>query len=236
MHDDMRAKFDGSLQHRRGEGVVASQQRADVTRDGSQARDVGHFQLRVGRGFRPDQGRACGCRFHCGQIGHVHHHRAYAPLRQEFLCQYTQAGVTVIGNDDARSTGQAVEQQRHRGHPRSRGKCGLPALQRGQHVFQPVLGGIALALVFKTGDAFARRAVLEGGGQVDGWRQRASRGIGFAACVYRQRFGSHLCLRKGSQPAATSRKASRAASSVCAISVSPCADDRKPASKADGAR
>src|SRR3990167_3735689 len=112
----------------------------------------------------------------------------------------------------------------------------MPAFQHAEHRFQPVLGRIAFALVWVAGGALAGRTVLEGRGQVDGRRHRTGGGIGFTTRVHCKRFRSHLHLQEISQPAATSRKASRAASSVCAISVSPCADDRKPASNADGAR
>ena len=236
MHHHVGAELDRALQRWRGKSVVAGEQGAGLSRDRGKGGDVGNLQLWIGGCLRPDQGSACCCRLHRSQVGHVDGYGGDAALRQELLRQHAQAGVAVIRNDDARTGRQAVEQQRHRGHARTGCQCGVSAFQYAEHRLKTVLGRIAFALVLVAGHTLASRAVLEGRGQVDRWRQRAGGGIGFAARVDCQRFGSHLHLRKFSQLAATSRKASRAASSVCAISASPCADDRKPASKADGAR
>ena len=68
----------------------------------------------------------------------------------------------------------------------------LAAFQRRQGLAQAVVGRVALALVLVAGHAFAGRAVAEGGGEVDGWRDRAGGGVRFVADVDGHGFGAKL--------------------------------------------
>src|SRR5690606_11698867 len=109
------------------------------------------------------------------------------------------------------------------------------ALERGQCMFQPLLGRIVVALVQPLALVHAVRRMAEGGGEVERRRQRAGGGVGRAARMHGQGLEAQPAVH-GRAPCQSAAKASRAAAMVCSISASPCAEDTKPASKADGAR
>ena len=73
MHDDVRAQLEGALQDRRGEGVVHTQQAADLVREGSDGLDVRDRQERVRGCLHPhDLGaRAANHALGLGQVGQV---------------------------------------------------------------------------------------------------------------------------------------------------------------------
>ena len=57
VHDDVGAKREGPLQHRRRERVVAAQERAARMREPGERRDVAYAKERIRRRFQPEQAR-----------------------------------------------------------------------------------------------------------------------------------------------------------------------------------
>ena len=103
MHHHVRAQRQRPLQHRRGEGVVADQQRAVRVREPGQRARCRRSSAAGSTAF-PAQTSASGrCAARCDgiQVGHVHGDRLDAALRQEFVGQHPQAGVAVVRDEDA---------------------------------------------------------------------------------------------------------------------------------------
>ena len=107
-----------------------------------------------------------------------------AALGQELVRQEAQAAVAVVRNQQPRVAWQRFEQAGDRRHARCERQCRFAAFERGERGFEPVLGRVALALVFVAGDALTRRAMAERRRQMDRRRDRASFGVGSApACT-----------------------------------------------------
>ena len=125
----------------------------------------------------------------------------------------------------------------HRRHAGGERQRRFAAFERGERGFEAILGRVALALVFVAGDGVRRRA--HAGTSSTRWIGGATAPVSASgsapACTASVAGCNVVSMRSSRQPLAM-RKASRAASMVCAISASPCALDMKPASNADGAR
>ena len=192
MHRDIGAQGQRALQQRGGEGVVDHRQCAGGMRDLHQRSDVADLHARIGRRFDPDQRRlqrAGGA--DRVQVAHVDRHRLDAALGQILGAEHPQAGVAVVGNQQPRPVGQTFQQGADRRHAGGERQCILASFQRRQRLAQAVVGRVALALVLVAGDAFARRAVAEGGGEVDRRRHGAGGGVGRIAAMHGKGFGAH---------------------------------------------
>jgi hypothetical protein len=213
VHHHVGAMRDRVLQRRRGEGVVAGQQRALRVRQLRQRRQVGDAQLRVRGRFRPQQLRRRRDRgAHRGEVAELHPAQLHAALGKEFLAKHAQAGVAV-GRDQHFGAGRHRLQQRvHRRHAGGKGERRRAAFHRGQRGLEPVLGGIALARILVAGDTLARRSVRVGRGQVQRRRDRAGGRVRLAAGMHSNGFRTH-----GRSPGKRSRAhAGRGAANGCA--------------------
>ena len=117
MHYDVGTKLKRSLQYRRCESVVASEQAAGFVCNVRERRNVADRHARIRRRLCPDHVDTVPTTTpHRVKIGHVHCFNVHAALRQVLGAERAQAGVTIVGNQDARSVRQRFEHGGDRSH------------------------------------------------------------------------------------------------------------------------
>lgn len=97
MHDDIGTVFERTLQHRRGERVVANEHAAVRFCDSGQRLDIADLHAWIRRRFGPDQVDAGLAKsIECIEVGHVNRAHANAALRKKLRAEDAQTGVAII--------------------------------------------------------------------------------------------------------------------------------------------
>ena len=204
MHHDVRPKFNGAAQNRRGERVVHEQRHAVPMGDAGELFDIQHFNARVGDGLAEQRlgvGAERGLNLVFGGFRRHESHFNAKPLERHGE-QVQRAAVDGGGTDDMiPGGGKGQDGKRGRGLPGSGAQRPYPAFQHGDLLLDGVHGGIAETGIEEPGFlkveqladllgglVFERRALTDG----QGLRFAVFRGI---PGIQALRFDFHCSLR-----------------------------------------